>query len=205
LFPGLIGTYGIPFSNAINNLKILLSTGGTHCFDIMNYHDYNSWWTLPLHYDSLKAVMNNYGLNNTPIWVTETSISSVNQSPITPTYSSEDQQAADVFRRLCLLWAKGAEVVMWHSNWSSPDLNGWGEFGLLNSLGKKKKAFHSYKLLNERVTNFTNVTALQYGNITDPDRQPEKVSTLIDQGVALRKHPSSIQGEDLNGRSPLAD
>ncbi len=167
LFPGLIGTCGIPFSNATNNLDILLSNGGANSFDIMNYHDYNSWWTLPLHYDSIKSVMNNYGLNNIPIWVTETSISSVNQSPITPTYSSEDEQAADVFRRLGLLWAKGAEVVMWHSNWSSSDLNGWGEFGLLNAIGKKKKAFHSYRLLNDKVTNFTNVTALQYGNITD--------------------------------------
>ena len=167
LLPALLGTYGYPIESGYAWLRTFLSIGGGNSFDIMNYHDYNSWWTLPLHYDSISTVLNDFGNNSKPIWITETSISSVDSSPITPDYSSVDEQAADVWRRLSLLWAKGAEVVFWHSHWSSGDLTGWGEFGLLDHWGNKKKSFHSYRLLMDKVANFSSVSALTYGNITN--------------------------------------
>lgn len=165
LLPGLLGTYSYPISNSFTWLRNLLNIGGGNYFDIMNYHDYNSWWTLPAHYDSVKNILNQYSLVK-PIWVTETSISSKNISPITPSYSSPNEQAADVWRRICLLWAKGAEVVLWHSNWSSNDLE-WGEFGLVSNSGTKKKSFHSYKLLNDKISNFNSVNILSLGNVNN--------------------------------------
>lgn len=167
IFPGLLGTYGFQQTSSFTWLRQLLAAGAGSTFDIMNYHDYNSWWTLPAHYDSVKTIMSTYGLSNRPIWITETSISSVNRSPITPAYSSADEQAADVWRRLTLLWSKGAQVVFWHANWSSGDLNSWGEFGLINTTGMKKKSFHAYTLLMGKIAGFSQVKALQYGTITD--------------------------------------
>ncbi|MFN3840482.1 MAG: T9SS type A sorting domain-containing protein [Cyclobacteriaceae bacterium] len=167
LLPGLLGTCcSYPMSNSFTWLRNLLNIGGGNYFDIMNYHDYNAWWTLPAHYDSVKNILTQYGLNK-PIWVTETAVSSVNTSPITPTYSSVDQQAADVWRRLCLLWAKGAEVVFWHTGWSNADFTGWGEFGIISNAGVKKKSFHSFSLLNESVANFTEVSLVSTGTVTD--------------------------------------
>lgn len=167
LLPGLVGTCcDYPMSNSFNWLRNMLGAGAGNYFDIMNYHDYNAWWTLPAHYDSVKSILSQFGLNK-PIWITETAISSFNISSITPSYSSVDEQAADVWRRLCLLWAKGAEVVLWHSNWSSGDLNGWGEFGLISNHGIKKKSFHSYKLLNEKISDFSSVNLVSIGLVTN--------------------------------------
>lgn len=166
LLPGLVGTCcTFPISNSFSWLRNLLNLGGGSYFDIMNYHDYNAWWTLPAHYDSVQNILNQYSLNK-PIWITETSISSANTSSITPSYSSVNEQAADVWRRICLLWAKGAEVVMWHSNWSSNDPE-WGEFGLVSNSGTKKKSFHTYKLLNDKISNFSSVNIMSLGNVTD--------------------------------------
>lgn len=166
LLPGLVGTCcTYPISNSFSWLRNMLNAGAGNYFDIMNYHDYNAWWTLPAHYDSVQNILNQYNLNK-PIWITETSISSANTSPITPSYSSVNQQAADIWRRICLLWAKGAEVVMWHSNWSSNDPE-WGEFGLVSNAGTKKKSFHSYKLLNDKISNFSSVNILSLGAVNE--------------------------------------
>lgn len=167
ILPGLLGTCcTYPMSNSFAWLRGLLSLGGGSFFDIMNYHDYNAWWTLPAHYDSIQTILQQYGLQK-PVWITETSVSSFNISPITPRYSSADEQAADVWRRICLLWAKGAEVVLWHSGWSNGNLSSWGEFGILSSNGLKKKSFHAYKLLNEKIARFSAVQWLSAGEVTD--------------------------------------
>lgn len=167
LQPGPVGAcWSYPKALSFQWLRGLLAAGGSAFFGLMNYHDYNAWWTLPAHFDSVRAILQQYQLNK-PIWVTETSISSSNRSPITPAYSSPDEQAADVWRRHCLLWAKGAEVVLWHTGWSNGDLSGWGEFGLLNVQGRKKKAFHAYRLLNERISAFSAVHLERQGLITD--------------------------------------
>ncbi len=167
LLPGLVGTCcTFPISKSFDWLRNMLHAGTGGFFDIMNYHDYNAWWTLPAHYDSVRHILAQYGLSK-PIWITETAVSSFNTSPITPSYSSANEQAADVWRRLCLLWGKGAEVVLWHSGWSSNDLNAWGEFGLISNSGMKKKSFHSYRLLNNKLANFSSVKILSQGAVTD--------------------------------------
>lgn len=167
ILPGLVGTCcTFPITNSFRWLRDMLQIGAGDYFDIMNYHDYNAWWTLPAHYDSIQNILSQYGLTK-PIWNTETSISSLNISTITPKYSSPEEQAADVWRRFCLLWGKGAEVVLWHSNWSSNDVNAWGEFGLVSNNGRKKKSFHAFKLLNEKISDFSSVEIISLGNVTE--------------------------------------
>ncbi len=171
LYPALPGTYGLPLANPRNQLRQFLSAGGAGAFDILSYHDYNAWWTLPAHYDSLKALLAAFNLDTIPIWCTESSISSDPTTPITPAYSSIDEQAADVWRRPAVLFAKGVQVYFWHSMWSSGGNNNWREFGILSATGKKKKSFYAFKLLVEKLEHFSTATALSFGNVTDDNTQ----------------------------------
>ncbi|MDQ7065951.1 MAG: PQQ-binding-like beta-propeller repeat protein [candidate division KSB1 bacterium] len=167
LQPGLLGTYGLPMGNSVDWLRRFLESGGAGSFDILSYHDYNSWWTLPVHYDSLKALLTQYGLDAVPLWCTESSISSDPSTDITPPYSSIDEQAADVWRRPAVLFAKGLEVYFWHSMWSSGGSSSWREFGILSAAGEKKKSFFSYQLLTEKLEGFASARALSFGEVTD--------------------------------------
>ena len=146
-----------------------LAAGGAGSFDVANYHDYNSWWTLPRHYDMCRAVLDAHGLTHTPIWVTETGISSRTNTSITPRYSSPDAQAADVWRRFALLYGKGAQLVAWHNHYSAnlPGGTGFDQFGLLDHTGKKKKSWHAMKLLIQKLEGFQTAQLLATGLIND--------------------------------------
>jgi hypothetical protein len=169
VLPGMLGTYGFPFANSTNWLGQLLAAGGAGSFDVANYHDYNSWWTLPRHYDMCRAVLDAHGLTHTPIWVTETGISSRTNTSITPRYSSPDAQAADVWRRFALLYGKGAQLVAWHNHYSAnlPGGTGFDQFGLLDHTGKKKKSWHAMKLLIQKLEGFETAQLLATGLIND--------------------------------------
>ncbi len=171
VLPGISGTYGLPLANGQQWLRNLLAAGGAAGFDVFSYHDYNSWWTLPKHFDDYRAILDTNGLSAVPIWVTESSISSGTQTSITPSYSSIDGQAADVWRRSCLLFSKGALNFNWHghySNGATSSGDGFAEFGLLTSSGNiKKKSWHSFKLLVQKIEGFTAARLLSSGTITD--------------------------------------
>jgi hypothetical protein len=106
-----------------------------------------------------------------PIWISECSSASVAGNPQTVApYASEDQQAADVWRRSCVLFGKGATAWCWHSLYSSPSGN-FANQGLLtpgtaNPAGQKKKSWHSFKLLCANLENFATATQLALGNVT---------------------------------------
>ncbi len=163
--PSLSGTYGMPLG-AYNWLKIILLHGACNYFDILGYHDYNSWWTLPAHVDSIKKAMQEFSCPEKPFWVTECSISSDSTTNITPRYSSIDQQAADVWRRSSVLFAYGVEKFFWHPLWSGSH-RPWIAFGLLDKNGKKKKSFYSYQLLIDEVDTFQTAKALSFGEVTN--------------------------------------
>lgn len=170
VLPGVLGTYGFPFGNSTNWLRQLLLAGGGTGFDVANFHDYNSWWTLPRHFDMLRATLDAHGLTNTPIWITETGISSRTNTPITPRYSTPDSQAADVWRRLALLYGKGAQLVAWHNFYSTahpPGADAFDQFGLLDELGRKKKSWHAMKLLIGKLEGFRDAQLLALGRVTD--------------------------------------
>lgn len=171
LLPGLLGTYGLPSQNARDWLSKVLDAGGGSGFDIVNYHDYNSWWTLAAHFDSLKALLHAYNFDDKPIWVTECSISSDNSTSITPAYASENEQAADVWRRSAILFGKGVQTWFWHSFWSSGGNSEWREFGILNSKGERKKAWYAYRLLLEKVEGFDSAQLLSEGVSSEDNSQ----------------------------------
>ena len=163
--PSLSGTYGMPIGS-YNWLKVILLNGACNYFDILGYHDYNSWWTLPAHIDSIKKAMQEFGCPEKPFWVTECSISSDSTTNITPRYSSIDGQAADVWRRSSVLFAYGVDKFFWHPLWSGSQ-RPWLEFGLLDKNGKKKKSFYSYLLLIQEVDTFTTAEAVSFGEVTN--------------------------------------
>lgn len=170
VFPGLLGIYGYPFKKQLEFFQAFLRKGGRKTFDIMNYHDYNSWWTLPNHYNQVRKLLNDNQLSYIPIWVTETGISS-EQTSISPEYSSEDAQAADIWRRITLLWGKGAELVNWHTFRSSEEpKNNWRNFGILDKHSGRKKSFFAFQLLAQEIGSFVKATILSSGKSTDDNQ-----------------------------------
>ena len=174
LLPGCLGGFGLPFTNNyiwLRQLLTSLNSLGSPGFDVMNYHDYKSWWVLPADFDGYRAVLAEFNLTNTPIWITECSSASTNNgfnpNTVVP-YASEDQQAADVWRRSCLLFGKGASVWFWHSLYSDP-IGNFANQGLLTpgaGTGQKKKSWHAFRLLVEKIEGFQSAALLQLGNVT---------------------------------------
>lgn len=72
-----------------------------------------------------------------------------------------------MWRRSTIEWAKGINTFFWHSGWSSGPPSEWAEFGLLNHPGIKKKSYHSFKLLAEKISGFTTAEILSIGVIDD--------------------------------------
>lgn len=171
VLPGCLGGTSYPLTNAFAWLRTVLTNGGGNGFDVMNYHDYKSWWVLPADFDSYRAVLAEFGLTNLPVWISECSSASVSGNPQTVApYASADQQAADVWRRSCVLFGKGATAWCWHSLYSDPSGN-FANDGLLtpatsNPGGQKKKSWHSFKLLCANIENFQSATLLALGNVT---------------------------------------
>jgi hypothetical protein len=167
---GTLGNYGYPFENAYQWLRDVLAAGGAAGFDVFNFHDYKSWWTLPTHYDQFRAILDANGLQSMPVWVTETAqASAIASANINPAYASVDGQAADVWRRFALLFAKGAQTVFWHSFWNNPgDTSGFRNMGLMSSTNNlRNKAWHAFKLLNQKVEGFTSATLVSSGVTND--------------------------------------
>lgn len=171
VLPGCLGGTSYSVTNAFTWLRTVLTNGGAAGFDVMNYHDYKSWWVLPADFDGYRAVLAEFNLTNMPIWISECSSASVPGNPQTVVpYASEDQQAADVWRRSCVLFGKGATAWCWHSLYSGPSGN-FANQGLLTPgsavpSGQKKKSWHSFKLLCANIENFQTATPLALGNVT---------------------------------------
>jgi hypothetical protein len=171
ILPATVGTYGVPLQNKYNWFRTMFGLGAGKSCDIIGYHDYNSWWTMPVHIDSIMKIKASFGLQEKPLWLSESSSSSVHTS-ISPAYSSVDEQAADVWRRSCLAWGKGVEMFIWHGCWSSDVPSVWAEFGLLDHHGQKKKSYHSYRLLADKIIEFEEVEIVSQGTISDNNDDP---------------------------------
>ena len=171
VLPGCLGNYGYPFTNAYNWVRQILTITGTNGFDVMNYHDYKSWWVLPVDFSGYRAVLAEFNLTNMPVWVTECSSPSASNTPsFTVPYASEDQQAADVWRRSAVLFGSGVTSWFWHSLYSGVG-GGFANDGLLTPGvigGQKKKSWHAFKLLVEKIEGFQTASALSiYTNQPD--------------------------------------
>lgn len=171
MLPGTLGTFGVPMQPKYDWIRNLFAAGaGSYC-NIISFHDYNAWWTTPVHIDSILAIRNSFSLDSVEVWITESSVSSVNDS-ISPSYVSVDEQAADVWRRIAIAWAKGINTFIWHGCWSSGMPSEWAEFGLLDQTGKKKKAYHAFKMLSEKLTGFSSAYPASEGIAIDDNASP---------------------------------
>ncbi|MEY2881199.1 MAG: hypothetical protein RLZZ15_3579 [Verrucomicrobiota bacterium] len=167
---GTLGNYGYPFANAYQWMRDVLAAGGGAGFDVFNFHDYKSWWTLPTHYDQFRAILDANNLRDVPIWVTETAqASAIVNANINPAYASPDGQAADVWRRFAVLFGKGAQTVFWHSFWNNPnDTSGFRNMGLMSSTNSQRnKAWHAFKLLTGKLEGFSTATLVSTGVTND--------------------------------------
>jgi hypothetical protein len=171
ILPATVGTYGVPLQKKYEWFRTIFQLGAGNDCDIIGYHDYNSWWTMPVHIDSIMKIKNSFGLKDKPLWLSESSCSSIHTS-ISPGYSSVNEQAADVWRRSCLAWSKGVEMFIWHGCWSSEVPSVWAEFGLLDHHGLKKKSYHSFKLLADNIIHFDDVKLLSQGITSDNNDDP---------------------------------
>jgi hypothetical protein len=212
---GTVGNYAYPLETARQWLRGVLDAGGATGFDVFNYHDYKSWWTLPAHYDQYRALLDEYGLQATPIWVSETAQASVfSAANINPTYCSADGQAADIWRRPCLLFAKGAQTVFWHSYWdNSADTSGFRNMGLASAdTGIRKKSWHSFRLLCQKIEGFASATLLAQGDGTDDNTSGGNGAWVVRfdfadgtrRWVAWSPNGSSLSLDGFSGVASLA-
>ena len=110
--------------------------------------------------DTMRGLMDAFGVGNRPIWVTETSTFSGGMGAIE---QSESDQAADLVKRYVLLWSLGVEVVQW-CYLTEPQYEGTGvgffdQSGLVydgegpydRGAGVKKRAYFAYQHLVQRL------------------------------------------------------
>lgn len=156
-------------SDNIAVLDGLLERGMGNSFDIGNIHYYGMSGDdleerIEEHYDNYVAVLAKHGLTK-PVWVTETSSSCNADNQLTGP-SSEQQQARDVVRRLVVFVGRGAEKVMWH-NYANTSVD--GKYAGCNLVEKdthaQRPAFHTLKLLLDKIGRFEQVETLRGSNI----------------------------------------
>lgn len=168
------------FYNGIEAFDKLLSKGIGDYFDIGHFHYYEHFGgnfeeRLEKRFEEYKKVMDKYSVKK-PIWVTETSTSSYEQTVLSEP-GSEQLQARHVVIRLVVFSAKGAEKVFW---FDYSELNPGDKFygcNLTDSINGHKPAYYTFKLLVEKIGYYNSAETLRsddvrlYKFIVDKDKQ----------------------------------
>ncbi len=137
--------------------------GGKGAFDVVNYHFYGPWPALPDARQRLSRRLKQLGLDDKPVWCTETGSSASPTLRQRTNYPNGPvSQAADVFRRILPAWAAGDQLVLWHTHVSSPDrpANRWRLYGLRYTDGRTLPSWYVFRLLAKEVLPFAGVTRL---------------------------------------------
>ena len=137
--------------------------GGTDWFDVVNYHYYSPWYEYSEERVELMEVMEELGIEDKEVWLTETGSTSSEELNTRTNYpNSEVTQAADVWRRIISAYGHGDELVLWHSYIGGADNpgNAWRQYGLRESDSTPKLAYYSFKLLAEEIIPFESVKSL---------------------------------------------
>ncbi|MAY80441.1 MAG: hypothetical protein CL930_06600 [Deltaproteobacteria bacterium] len=145
-------------------LPAFVRGAGPRGFDVVNYHFYGDWRQFEARRDRLAQALRDAGLDDKPVWLTETgSTSSMDLTVRTNYPNSENQQAADVFRRSLLAWGEGDQAVFWHTFVSSPERprNRWRGYGLCRADGSRKPSFGTMQLLGEHVRGFADIKEMK--------------------------------------------
>lgn len=117
LVTGVAGDDYSTFNEHVAVLDSLLAQGVGNYFNVANIHYYgrtveNFEEHLETVFDNYKGVLDKYGVQK-PIWVTETSTSS-HENSILSGPSSEEIQSRHIVKRPVIFLAKGAKKVFWH-------------------------------------------------------------------------------------------
>ena len=158
LLPGMGGIDNYTLNDWFTGV---IAGGGSDWFDIVNYHYYGSWQRYTKLRANLTRFMQENGLADKPVWMTETgATSSATLTERTNYPNSPQTQAADVFRRLIQGWAGGDQLVLWHTYIGSQDQpkNIWRCYGIRTEDAEPKPAYYSYRLLTHELIPFRQVT-----------------------------------------------
>lgn len=137
----------------------VLESGGKDWFDIVNYHYYGDWEPYTLLRPQFQTTLQQYGLSNRPVWMTETGVTSNPQLTLRTNYpNSPEQQAAEIFRRIVQGWGMGDSLVMWHTYIGSSDTQGdWSAYGIRSENGTAKPSYAAFRLLTGELLPFSKV------------------------------------------------
>jgi hypothetical protein len=169
LLPWLNWTKNDKFDNTILKLRRLITKHPSflNYFDIYGFHYYwNNINDLSIAYDNFKTTI----WDNKEIWVTETWMSSHENwmsDEIFWTNLTEEKQAKHLVQRMLIFFEKWAKKVFWHnmqytlSEWFHWCNLHW-DLNLANcSIDDYKKSpkssYYNYKLLSEKIWNFTKI------------------------------------------------
>ena len=153
-------------------LRTFLAAGGAEWIDVYAFHYYGLARPDPALPDAelynsaetivtnMRAALAEYGAEECPIWVTETSTFSGGMGSIE---QSESDQAADLVKRFALLWSLGIEVAQWcyvtESHFEGTGMGFFDQCGLVydgegpydRGAGVKKRAYQAYVELIRRL------------------------------------------------------
>ncbi len=156
VLPGLIN---ITEENVDDWLVPVVESAGSDWFDIVGYHHYNRWQQFNRDHSALLATLDDLGISDKTVWLTETGVSSDSTNTNRTDYpNSETQQAADIFRRALLAYAAGDEAVIWHTYiGNDDDGEEFRYFGLVNEDLTPQLSYYSTQLLTDQLLPFTSV------------------------------------------------
>lgn len=140
----------------------VLESGGKDWFDIVNYHYYGGWQPFTVLRPKFTAALKTYGLADRPVWCTETGTSANPALTIRTDYpNSQEEQAADVFRRIVSAWGMGDSLVMWHTYIGNSETEGnWSGYGLMTETAEPKPALETFRLLTGELLPYASVELL---------------------------------------------
>jgi hypothetical protein len=163
---GIAGTVDQVFYNHTDWLESVLNAGGGSAIDIHNCHYYDTWDLQHSAMGYLTAMLASHGEGGKPLWATELGSSYLPSSvaPHTPT-GSEEEQAADVFRKFTVAVGNGVRALYWHTWFSSSESPNytWSGFGLRKSTGDSVRSYVTYGLYASKLSDVLSCTAISTG------------------------------------------
>lgn len=169
LLTALAGTNSGMFYSDLEALDSLLAQGIGEYFDVGNFHYYGNIEgefeeSLEKVFDDYKMILDKYGFEK-PIWVTETSTSSHEDSMLSGA-SSEKIQARHVLKRLVTFSARGAEKVFWHDYRDTSSDSLFYQCNLIHpDVSVPKPAYYTFELVVAKIGYYKTVETLRRDDI----------------------------------------
>ena len=142
----------------------VIEGGGKDWFDVVNYHFYSGWESFVVRRPRLAAAMKRLGIDDKPVWQTETGSSSDPTLVLRTDYpNSPETQAADVFRRIVQGYGHGDALVLWHCYVPSPPnpQSDWRAYGVRDPQGHPTLAGYAFRLLADELIPWSTVERLE--------------------------------------------